>query len=163
MLDTVNLDDYAQNFNRIRELAIENSTYMRLTNPYFRDTERVKNYQGGDPMKRYEEIQRIATMHRHKETGYIAQTTAPVYMSENQLQRAEDYSSCVELEFEGFKFPAPAGYDSVLSTIYGDYMTFPPVEKRGTWHTNIILEPDVPYKEILPQYQSSAWPEHSSL
>jgi lipopolysaccharide cholinephosphotransferase len=160
VLDKVKQEDYAQNFSRIRELAMENSTYMRLTNPYFQDTERVKKYAGGDPMNRYEEIHRIAGMHRNEDTAYLAQTVTTIYESEHQFYRAEYYSSSAELEFEGFKFPAPAGYDHVLSTNYGDYMTFPPVEKRGTWHGNVIFDPDVPYKELLAKYQSEAWPEN---
>lgn len=163
VLDKVNLEDYEQNYNRILELALENSTYMRLTNPYLQDTERVKNYAGGDPMKRCEEIQRIATLHRNEDTGYLAFITVPFYGSDRHLYREEYFSSSVELEFEGFKFPAPIGYDQVLTTTYGDYMTFPPVDKRGVWHHDIIFEPDVPYKELLPKYQAVAWPENLSL
>ena len=159
VLDKVKLEDYAQNYNRILDLVLANSTYMRLTNPYQKDTKRVMEYQGGDPMKRYEEIHRIASMYIHEKTSYIAQTTAPVYGNEHQLYRAEYYSSCVELEFEGFKFPAPVRYDCVLTTLYGDYMTFPPVEKRGTWHNGTKLIPDVPYKDLLEKYRSAPWPE----
>ena len=160
VLDKVKLDDYAQNCSHILDLSLANSTYMRLTNPYQKHTKRVMEYQGGDPMKRYEEIHRIASKHKYEDTEYVAQMAAPVYGSEHQIHHAYDYSSCIELEFEGFKFPAPAGYDRVLTTVYGDYMTFPPVEKRGTWHTTAIFEPDVPYKELLHKYQSAPWPEN---
>ena len=158
-LDKVTLEDYAENYSRIYDLIIENSTYMRLTNPYFQDTQRVREYKGGDPMKRHEEIHNIASMHRHEKTEYIAQTIGTVYGSEHELYRAEDFASAIEMEFEGFKFLVPVGYDHILTTIYGNYMSFPPVEKRENWHTNIIFEPDVPYKELLAKYQSEPWPE----
>ena len=36
----------------------------------------------------------------------------------------------LQLPFGESKFSAPAQYDTVLSTLYGDYMTLPPVEER---------------------------------
>ena len=38
------------------------------------------------------------------------------------------------VDFEGFKFPAPKGYDAYLKSLYGDYMQLPPKEKRITHH-----------------------------
>lgn len=43
----------------------------------------------------------------------------------------EKYSP-VLMEFEGENRFVPAGYDEILSSQYGDYMTLPPVEKRVT-------------------------------
>ena len=62
---------------------------------------------------------------------------------------AADFEGSVDLEFEGYKFSAPAGYKHILSNMYGNYMAFPPPEKRGQEHSHYILEPDVPYKEFL--------------
>ena len=32
--------------------------------------------------------------------------------------------------------------------MYGNYLEFPPAEKRGAWHEDIIIfDPDIPYKE----------------
>ena len=36
----------------------------------------------------------------------------------------------IKLSFGAGKFSAPAQYDTILSTLYGDYMTLPPVEER---------------------------------
>ena len=43
-----------------------------------------------------------------------------------------------ELPFEGHMLMAPAGYDSVLREIYGDYMQLPPEDKRVPSHSDDI-------------------------
>ncbi len=50
--------------------------------------------------------------------------------------KKDAYESTVDVEFEGLRFKAPIGYDTVLRNIYGDYMQLPPEEKRVTHHTN---------------------------
>lgn len=40
------------------------------------------------------------------------------------------FSSFTELEFEGKMYKAPSGYDELLTSHYGDYMTPPPPEER---------------------------------
>lgn len=47
-----------------------------------------------------------------------------------ETYRAEWFEESVELEFEGHRFPAPAGWDALLKNMYGDYMTPPPPEER---------------------------------
>ncbi len=42
----------------------------------------------------------------------------------------------VDVEFEGKMYKAPAGYDELLTIIYGDYMTPPPPEKRQPKHSH---------------------------
>lgn len=41
-------------------------------------------------------------------------------------------------EFEGEQFSIPAGYDTILKKIYGDYMQLPPEEERVTHHSNKV-------------------------
>lgn len=45
--------------------------------------------------------------------------------------RAADYKESVTLPFEGLRLNAPAGYHNIVTTLYGDYMTPPPEDKRG--------------------------------
>lgn len=44
----------------------------------------------------------------------------------------------IDVEFEGYKFKAPIGYDKLLTILYGDYMTPPPVDERITHHANKV-------------------------
>lgn len=54
---------------------------------------------------------------------------------ERDIMPAEVFSEAIELEFEGEKFFAPVGYDTFLTSLYGDYLPEPPVEKRKTHHS----------------------------
>lgn len=44
------------------------------------------------------------------------------------------FEQTVMVPFEQYEAPVPCGYDTVLSTIYGDYMTLPPVEQQVCKH-----------------------------
>ena len=48
---------------------------------------------------------------------------------------ADVFASTVEVEFEGNLFFAPAGYDTYLRSLYGDYPKDPPIEKQKTHHS----------------------------
>ena len=62
----------------------------------------------------------------------------------------EELENIVYLNFETLKVPVPANYDAILKRTYGNYMEFPPVEKRGAWHEGYYtMDPDTPYKEYF--------------
>lgn len=62
----------------------------------------------------------------------------------------DDLSRTISHKFECIDVPICENYDKVLRRMYGDYMAFPPVEKRGLWHNGEIeFDPDVPYKNKL--------------
>jgi len=50
-------------------------------------------------------------------------------------QSKEDFEDYIDVDFEGYKFKAMAGYDDYLHNIYGDYMILPPMEKRVSHHS----------------------------
>lgn len=68
--------------------------------------------------------------------------------------RKKDFDELILVPFETFMIPVPRNYDSVLKEIYGDYMTYPPAEERGEWHSGFITyDPDTPYKEYFERLQ----------
>lgn len=64
-----------------------------------------------------------------------------------------DLESPIYLPFENIFVPAPTHYEEILTRMYGDYMKYPPIEKRGEWHNGsngmIVFDPDKPYKEYM--------------
>ena len=52
----------------------------------------------------------------------------------NRLFPSTIYDDVEMLEFEGNEFPAPKGWDEVLTILYDDYMVPPPLEERIPLH-----------------------------
>lgn len=48
------------------------------------------------------------------------------------------YKDAISVDFEGFCFPVPCGFDEVLKSEYGDYMKMPPENERVTHHCNAV-------------------------
>ena len=152
-LDKIKIDDGERNYYRINELNIENSTYMRMNNPYLsdKDKQRVKNYSGRDPLDTYKEIHRIASIHQNDETDYVGTIIITVVDFKRKLLPAKAFEETIYKSFEGFDVPIPADYDAVLKTEYGNYMELPSLENRGTWHSGTIFDADLPYHEYIKQ------------
>lgn len=65
----------------------------------------------------------------------------------------EDFREVIQLPFEDITVPAPIGYDRILRRTYGDYMQFPPEEKRCPPH-NAISSADTAYPETIARLRS---------
>ena len=74
---------------------------------------------------------------------------------DSSLDRSVDiacFLDIVYLPFENIELPAPAGYDAVLTQSYGNYHQ--PV-RGASAHEGILMEPDIPYSEVLSLLSSS--------
>ena len=56
------------------------------------------------------------------------------FYNERDIFNPDWFSDYTEMLFEGFMIRIPIGYDELLTQIYGDYMTPPPVDKRIPRH-----------------------------
>ncbi len=63
-----------------------------------------------------------------------SQSVGEMMGTEKKVFKSEWFSDSVEVKFEQDMFPAPKCYHEVLTTLYGDYMTPPPVENRLSLH-----------------------------
>ena len=64
-----------------------------------------------------------------KYTGFIL---SPYYIKDHL--KKEHFSEKKYMTFEDEIFCVPGDYDAILKTIYGDYMSLPPIEKRTKRH-----------------------------
>ncbi len=142
-----------ERFKRIAELNVLNSTAMRLNNPNLteKDRKRVEAYPGGNPLERYEEIQKLSKYNIGLASQRVSVFAATVYGYERDVFLREDFADSVYADFLGYRFPIPIGYDRILRTAYGNYMDFPPIETRGQWHGNVSFYPDIPYKHKVQE------------
>ena len=68
----------------------------------------------------------------------------------SQRLSEQDVTDSILVEYEFIKVPIPRNYDKLLRCYYGDYMTYPPIEKRGKWHEGqITFNPDIGYKQFM--------------
>ena len=56
------------------------------------------------------------------------------------LVSLKEHIETIDCEFEGYLFPIPKAYDSILSRRYGDYMQMPPIDEQKPHHGIIRLE-----------------------
>ena len=55
------------------------------------------------------------------------------------MRKKSSYEGVVYADFEGYKMPIPKGYDEILRAYYGDYMQYPPEDKRKPAIDNIVF------------------------
>ena len=103
--------------------------------------------------KAFEQHQRLCEKISRRQTPILAQvyTATHGYPLPKMLWQREDFEQTVLMDFEYMKIPCPAGYDRMLTTMFKNYMEFPPIEQRGMRHT-IEFDPDTPYKQYCHEH-----------
>lgn len=144
-----------ETWEKINKLTIDNSTFMRMSNPNLDEInqKRVAEYRPRmrDPFQVFEEIEALNQRYNDIETKHVTTPMATIYGYERTLFLKEDFRESIPILFEGYEFPAPIGYERILHTMYGEYMTMPPLEKRGLHH-NIHFNMDMPYQEYIAKF-----------
>jgi lipopolysaccharide cholinephosphotransferase len=140
-----------QDYNQVKQLIFENSANMRRSslNPSKTDLEKINAFAPRNPMAVLNEMQAIYISHESAQTEYQMVSGLAVYACKKLLFRKQDVTEIITTNMYGHDFCIPKHYDTVLSTTYGDYMQFPPIEERGKWHNTLVFDPDVPYTETI--------------
>lgn len=154
-LDNCMIEDAEERYNKINELIMDNSAYMRKSNPNPTDADkkRIASHSGRNPMEVYEEMENIARQYENVSAEYVNQATCTVYKYDRLMFKAEAFADTVEHEFEGFSFPIPCGWEHMLTVLFKDWRKFPPVEERGNWHNTEMFDPDRPYSIVIKEYR----------
>lgn len=143
------LEEGAQDrYDEIKELIMENATYMRVHNPNpdIAEIERRKKYllQNHNQIEVYEKMEYICRQFNGIETDKVilaANTMAPV---EKHIYDRNWFEDTTYISFYGIEAPLPIGYDCILRNRYGDYTIIPPAEERE-WHSNEIIDVNKSY------------------
>ena len=135
-------DDFSSFKRQIGNLTelFDKQLYFRdaVTNPfYFHSVKKILGAFKRKVMRRngrglpdiIRKMRTLATQYPYGSTGHWSQFTCMDDGTRN-YQLMEDFSSTIDVEFEGHLFPAMNGYDRVLRNIYGNYMELPPEEQR---------------------------------
>lgn len=67
----------------------------------------------------------------------------------NTLCHNIDFDDAIKIQFENSEFYIPKNYHSILSSMYGTYSEYPPVEHRHGNHDFINLKVDSNFSKIL--------------
>ena len=140
-------DDRKEIYNSIMKC----SSAMKSNNDDLDDSQlqKLRMYHTNEPLFEYERIQQIAKNPKYKNSRYIGVPVNTILKSEQQIWETSDFTDYETSPFENTEIRIPQGYHHVLQIIYGDYMSYPPLEKRGTWHKGIIWDPNNPYKKYI--------------
>lgn len=80
-----------------------------------------------------EKMDRYSQLHNGKGYSHVYENCLGVYNSKNAWLK-KDFDNVEDAEFEGRLVKVMSGYDDYLTTVYGNYMQLPPIEKRVTHH-----------------------------
>lgn len=71
------------------------------------------------------------SLNSQKKTDFYGCNVDPVY---HLTTKKDLWDGEIVMDFEGYSFKAPEHWNEILKMLYGDYMKFPPIEKRISHH-----------------------------
>ncbi len=151
-LDFLDLTTFEKEKAQIKESIMKCSSFMKRGSECYLDERQMANYrkyQTNTPLEEYEKIQKLASNPLYKNSEWISDRVVTILTSQEQLWKTAWFDETIMMPFETFEIPLPKEYDLRLKAQFGDYMQFPPVEKRGNWHTGVIWDPDKPYTDYV--------------
>jgi lipopolysaccharide cholinephosphotransferase len=86
-----------------------------------------------------------------RDCEYVTELCVRYHYMVNEYPK-EIFESAVYKEFEGYRMPLPAGYDTYLHMAFGDYMTLPPEEQQIPSHDGVCVDVNHSYKMYKGKY-----------
>ncbi len=154
-IDNIDKESVNNDELEINNLIMQNSAYMRLKtpNPSIEDKKRINQWKGRSSVDVFDQIQSICSNNKNKNVSNVGIISATPYTLNKRIFNSDDFDGVIYKQFENIMVPIPKGYDHILTTIYGDYMQYPPEDKRENPHSSVLFDPDVSFKRILPKYR----------
>ncbi len=101
-----------------------------------------------DYHKTYKKVNKLAASKEWYQAHKVGIVVFNPYSFGKIYYDKDGFSETLSMPFENMTVNVPKGYDKILGILYGNYMEFPPVDKRGNWHSFTFL-PDIPYTEFV--------------
>lgn len=151
-LDTIDINTFEQENEQINTLIMKGASYMKRNSIDLLNERQLSNfykYHTDNPAKEFDNIQNICSMHNNEQSIYVGNRTNTAVKSKYRIWQRKWYEKTLMMKFETIVLPVPAMFDDRLKSQYGDYTVLPPTEQRGTWHPNVIWDPDKPFTKYL--------------
>lgn len=84
-------------------------------------------------------LDRYANVYSYQESDFIG---VPCWSMRLTRYKKDIFNSTIRVPFENISITLPAGYDEMLKSDYGDYMTLPPPDKRKATHYYVAYKND---------------------
>ena len=162
-LDNFIPDCIDANIERISKLVAECSALMRKSNPWPDDNDCRKLLQfkkAGDGKIVVHELDKRLRQYEHLPTSKYVAWSFLRYDIKKLVFDKEVFDQVVETEMYGHKFFMPRYYDIVLKALYGNYMEYPPVSERDSWHDTVVFDPETDYRTKLAELRQEDLLEH---
>ena len=150
-IDHVDINNVEHDYQLIYMYAKRCGAYMRQGSKRLNERQKQDaiTYYTDNPLQELKMLQQVASNPQYKSSNYVTNAVFTGYGWEKMVHPANKYEKVEKHLFEGIEVIIPSGYDELLRIQYGDYMSFPPVEQRGTRHSGTFFDPDKPYTEYL--------------
>lgn len=151
-MDNYCADGIESKISYIKRLISECSAMMRRSNPVpdAVDLQKMSGFQDvREKTMMVKELDDILRQNNDSPSNEYIVWCCPIYDYKKMLFHKAYFDNLIEILFYGHPVFIPKSYDKVLSITYGNYMELPPLDKRGTWHSQNVFNPDIPYTTIL--------------
>ncbi len=120
--------------------------FSRYLKPFYWLTKKLFTYES-----LYKKYLNTITKYQNSDSKLLGFLCMPYWIKYTATKQGT--SNLIEMSFENLKIFVPSDYVDMLTSAYGDYMQLPPLEKRGTWHEDLIIfNPDIPFVEYYGKY-----------